>query len=260
MPRPERSFKTEALILRQQDYGEGDRLLTILTPDYGKLRVIAKGASKPAGRKTGHVELFTRSHMIITRAREIHVVQQAEMVEWFLPLREDLERGAYATYIVEMLDHFTEFEESNRALFLLLNAAFGWLCADVVDLRLAARFYELNLLSLVGFQPALHHCAIGQEDIEPQDQFFSYADGGVICPDHVRFSTQIVPIALTPLKTLRYLQTRDWDVVRVLRLDGVLHLELEKLMQNYIVHLLEHRLKSVDFIRRLRRMEFSRSD
>src|SRR5258708_21802321 len=158
MARLERSFKTAAIVLRRQDYGEADRLLTIFTPEHGKLRVIAKGVNKPAGRKTGHVELFTRSTMLIRRGREIHVVSQAEMVEPFLPLHEELERGAYANYVAELLDHFTELEEQNTALFRLLDSALGWLAQPNADLRLAARYYELHLLQLVGFQPSLFTC------------------------------------------------------------------------------------------------------
>ncbi len=257
MARLERSFKTAAIVLRRQDYGEADRLLTLFTPEHGKLHVIAKGVNKPAGRKTGHVELFTRSTMLIQRGREIHVVSQAEMVEPFLPLQENLERGAYAHYVAELLDHFTELEEQNTALFRLLDAALGWLSLPEVDLRLAARYYELHLLQLVGFQPSLFTCAVGQEDITAQDQYFSLADGGVVCPDHYRASSQLVAVNLTTLKTLRYLQTRDYETISKLKLDGILHLDLEKIMQDYLVHVLERRLKSVEFIRRLRRKDMS---
>src|SRR5258708_28883649 len=209
---------------------------------------MGKGACKPGGPKPGHGEVFTRSAMMINRGREIHVVAQAEMTEPHLALSEDLERGAYANYVVELLDHFSEFEEQNSGLYRLLDSTLTWLCADEVDLRLLARYYELRLLSLVGFQPSLFQCAIGQEKIEPQDQYFSALDGGVICPDHVRSSTQFVPLNLTTLKALRYIQSRDYEVVQKLRLDNVLHMELERMLQNYILHLLERKLNSVAFI------------
>ncbi len=253
MPRPERTFRTDAIILRRQEFGEADRLLTLFTPEHGKLRAIAKGARKPTGRKTGHVELFTRVAMMINYGRELHVVAQAELIEPYLPLREDLERGAYANYVVELLDSFSETEETNRSLYKLLDATLGWLSEPGVDLRLLARFYELKVLELVGFQPSLFNCAIGQEEIQPQDQFFSVMEGGVICPLHARTGSFITPLPLTTLKVLRYLQTRDYDVIRRLHIDNVMHLELERILQNYIVHLLERRLKSVDFIRKLRR-------
>ena len=123
-----------------------------------------------------------------------------------------------------------------------------------LDLRLLARHYELNLLRLVGFQPDLFNCAIGQEEIEAQDQYFSVMEGGVVCPLHARSGGHVAPMDLLELKTLRYLQTHDYDVIRRLRVDNVLHLQLERTLQNYIAHILERHLKSVDFIRRLRRL------
>ena len=79
MPRPERTFHSDAIIMRRHDFGEADRLLTIFTPEHGKLKAIAKGSKKPAGRRTGHVELYTRVAMMIGYGRELHVVTQAEL-------------------------------------------------------------------------------------------------------------------------------------------------------------------------------------
>ena len=77
----ERLYRTEAIVLRRADLGEADRLLTIFTPERGKLRVVAKGARKVGSRKGGHVELFTRSNLLIAKARELDIVSQAETVE-----------------------------------------------------------------------------------------------------------------------------------------------------------------------------------
>jgi DNA repair protein RecO (recombination protein O) len=255
MPLPDRLFRTEAVILRRYDFGEADRLLTLYTPEYGKLRAIAKGARRPNGRQTGHVELFTRAKMLIARGRELHVVSQAEMIDPYLPLHEDLERGGYAHHFVELLDNFTEDEEQNRSAYELLRSALSWISeADhSVDLQLAARFYELKLLELVGFQPALFRCAMGQEEIRPTSQFFSVHDGGIVCPEHAE-GRSMLSISFNAVKTLRYLQTRDYETVRRLKLDPPLHTELERVLHTYIVYLLEQRLKSAEFIRRVRRL------
>lgn len=63
-----RLFSTPAIVLRRADYGEADRLLTLLTPERGKLRVLAKGARKITSRKAGHIELFTQTQVLLARA------------------------------------------------------------------------------------------------------------------------------------------------------------------------------------------------
>ncbi len=121
------------------------------------------------------------------------------------------------------------------------------------DPRLVARHFELHLLGMAGFAPSLHYCGVGQEEITAQDQYFSPVDGGVVCPDHRGELGRGMPLTLNALKTMRYLQTRPWDAVKVLQLSTPLHMELEQLLMAYITYLLERRLQSVDFLRRLRR-------
>ena len=77
MLRRERVFRTEAIVLRRTDFGEADRLLTVFTPERGKLRLIAKGARKPTSRKSGHVELFSYGHFLVAVGRDLDLVTQA---------------------------------------------------------------------------------------------------------------------------------------------------------------------------------------
>jgi len=149
VPDRERTFRTNAVILRRMDYGEADRLLTLLTPDHGKFRALAKGARKPIARKTGHVELYALVDIQIARGRELHVVREVEMREPFLPLREDLVRSTYASHFVELIDRFTGEQDSSQAEFELLVTGLARLCTGV-DPRTVARFFELRLLGLAG--------------------------------------------------------------------------------------------------------------
>jgi DNA repair protein RecO (recombination protein O) len=252
MPRPERAYRTTAIILKRRDFGEADRLLTILTPRYGKLDVLAKGARKLTSAKTGHVELFTRADLLIHQGREFGIVSQAEMSAPYLRLREDLERGAYAGYCVELLDRFTTDEEGEMSMwYALLDETLARLCTDE-DVRLTVRYYEIQLLNLAGFRPELHECVIGHEPIQPEDQFFSYVEGGIVCPRHAERSTSLLPISLNGLKLLRHLQRSSYAQVSGLTITLTLHDDLERLMLGYLTYLLERRLQSVEFIRRLR--------
>ncbi len=124
----DRTYRTDAIVLRRADFGEADRLLTVFTPHRGKLKLIAKGARKPTSRKSGHVELFSLGQFFVAVGRELDIVTQAETTESFLPLREDLLRTTYAYYLAELADAFTAERDENRPLFELLKDGFGWLC------------------------------------------------------------------------------------------------------------------------------------
>lgn len=249
----ERAIRTEAIILSRTAFGEADRLLTLLTQRHGKLRAIAKGARKPTTRKSGHVELYARSDMLLHRGRDLWIIAQAEMTEGYMELREDLNRAAYASYVVELVDRFTNDEDDadSEALFTLLDASLRALCGDT-DLRIVARFFEMRLLDAVGFRPNLAQCGICGEAIQPQDQFFSISEGSVVCPNCTGRSDHLTPISLHALHALRVMQREAWARVRSLTLSDLLHAEIERLMLGYLIALLESRVQSADFIRRLR--------
>lgn len=247
----ERVYRTEAIVLRRSDFGEADRLLTVFTPDRGKLRLLAKGARKPTSRKSGHVELFSRGQFLVAVGRDLDIVTQAETLEPYLPLREDLLRTTYAYYVAELADAFTAERDENRPLFYLLADAYGWLCA-ADDLPLVARYYELHLLGLAGYQPQLFVCGGCRQRLEPEVNYLSAGDGSVFCPQcgYERVGTR--QISVNALKVLRFLQTREWETCRLLHLSPKSQTEVEQAMYQYLTYHLERKLKSVDFLRRLR--------
>lgn len=248
----ERTLRTLALIIKRRDFGEADRLLTVLTPSHGKMDVIAKGARKPSSTKTGHVELFTRAELLIHRGRELHIATQAVMQESYLPLREDLTRGAYASYAAELLDRFTlEGDDELGGLYALLDAALKHISFDD-DPRLAVRYYELHLLDQVGFRPELQECVFTHEPLQPRDQFFSVAEGGVVSPEAARHTTALTPITVNTLKLLRHIQRSPYEQVKSLTISPAIHAEVERILLGYITYLLERQLQSVEFIRRIR--------
>lgn len=248
----ERTYRSEAVVLRRVDFGEADRLLTLYSREYGKIRAIAKGARKPQSRKTGHVELFMRSRFFIAKGRNLDIITQAEVIEPYLALRSDLVRMTYASYAVELLDRFTVEEDNHTGIYDLLVNALGWFAAAESPI-LAARYYELRLLALTGFHPRLFQCVSCNEAIEEQDQFFSVKLGGLLCPDCHHEDRDALPVTAVAVKVLRYLQTRSWDVVMHLQLKPPLRKELEDLMHSYLKYTLERDLKSIDFLNRLRR-------
>jgi DNA repair protein RecO (recombination protein O) len=253
-----RLYRTEAIVLRRADLGEADRLLTIFTPGRGKLRVVAKGARKVGSRKGGHVELFTRTNLLIAKARELDIVSQAETVESYRPLREDLLRSTYAHYFAELLDRFTAEEQESGELYDLFGETLSHLCdATAQSAALLARYYELHLLALAGYQPRLFDCVRCGKRLRPVDSEsppygFDVAQGGVVCDQCAPNSTHALPLSLSALKVLRHAARVSWPAFAALTLRPLVAREVEQTMQRYITFVLERKIKSVEFLRTLR--------
>jgi DNA repair protein RecO (recombination protein O) len=251
MPRPERIYRSEAVILRRHEYGEADRLLTLFTPDQGKIRVLAKGVRKQNAKMAGHLELFTQVQMHIRRGDGLHVVSQAEQITAFFAQQKSLPWFAYASYLVELLDRLCEFDEPNPPVYALLVAALAWLSQPEADPMLVARYYELRLLHLTGFQVTLHRCAIGGEPLAETDQFFSPSEGGVVCPAH-REGQRGWPLPLNIFKILRFWARASFAETQQHPINMATHLQIERLLHEYIGYILEQRLESIAFIDILR--------
>lgn len=251
----ERSFRSEAVVLRHSDYGEADRILVLYTRENGKVRAIAKGARKIRSRKAGHLEPFTRVSLQMAQGRDMPIVTQAETIDAYLPLREDLLKTGYAAYVAEMIDRFFYEEGENQAVYRLLTDTLERI-SSLPDAQLAIRYFELHLLDLLGFRPELFHCLGCGEEIQPQDQFFSIAQGGVFCPKCGASRTDVIPVSVGLLRYLRHLQRSSFaEATRIDRtpLDPTLRADMEILLQRYMSYLLERTLNTPNFLREIRK-------
>ncbi|MBN1452625.1 MAG: DNA repair protein RecO [Anaerolineales bacterium] len=247
-----RSIRVQAIVLRHADWGEADRLVTLYTREQGKLRAVAKGARKITSRKAGHLEPFTYVKLQLSRGRDLFIVTQADTVEAYVALRESLVLTGYASYVVELLDRFVYEEEgANPTLFRLLADTLERIAKNE-DTWLAVRYYEMRLLDFLGFRPQLFECANCGREIQAEDQFFSFAGGGAICPRCGQGLPNLRPISVETLKYLRHFQRSSFGEAARARPSLEARTEAENLMQGYFTYLLERELNSPGFLKRVR--------
>lgn len=247
-----RSFRVEAVVLRHNDYGEADRLLTLYTRQLGKTRVLAKGARKIASRKAGHIEPFTQVKLQLARGRDMLLVTQADTVDAYLPLREDLILTSQASYVLELLDRFTYVDDTeNPSTFRLLTDTLARLASND-DPWLVIRYYEMRLLDHLGFRPQLVQCVNCGREIKAEDQFFSFRAGGVICPRCGQGLPQLKPIAVETLKYLRHFQRSNYRDAARAKPSPEVQKEAEDLMQGYFTYLLERELNTPGFLKKIK--------
>jgi DNA repair protein RecO (recombination protein O) len=243
----DRLYRTEAVILRRTDYSEADRILTLFTPHYGKLRVIAKGVRKMTSKLAGHLELFMRVQLMLATGRTFDVVTQAQIVDPYKQVHEDLPRVSYAYYVAELLDKLTIDDEENRPAYDLLVATLRALDQTAVP-DLVVRYYELHLLGFMGYRPHLFECVHCGEPLGEDATRWSAAGGGMLCPRCAASDPHALPISLPAFKALRFLQRERIAAVEQLRLSDALRYELEVLLRATLRPVLERDLKSVAFI------------
>jgi DNA repair protein RecO (recombination protein O) len=249
--RRQRLYRVSAIVLKRQEMGEADRLLTVLTRHRGKLTLLAKGVRKSASRKAGHIEPFTHVDLLVAKGRSLDLVTQAETLEAHRHLREDLWRSSWAYYVAELADAFIQDEDPHELLFDLLLETLRRLDRGE-EVAPTVQYCEIHLLSLAGYQPQLFRCVQCGELLKAETNFLSLERGGALCPQHGAHQAGTMVLPLPVLKVLRFLQVRPWEQASRLRPSSGVNRQVEALLEQYIVYHLERRLRSPAFLLRLR--------
>ena len=247
MPRL-RTYKTEAVVLKQMSLGEADRILTLYTPDMGLLRAVAKGIRRTKSKFGGHLELLNQVSVSLSRGRNLDIVTEAQGISRFRGLKEDLQSLSKALYIAEMVDGFSAEQLPNHDVYrLLLDVLARLSTTSQPDLLL--RYFEMRLLEYSGYRPEFHSCVDCRAILEPGDHFFSPSSGGVLCPNCRPASGHaLIPISLNAMKVLRFLQREKFADVEGLKVPRNLLGEVERTLRVYIRFLMEKEMKTAEFM------------
>jgi DNA repair protein RecO (recombination protein O) len=257
MSNRERLYRTRAVILSRRDYNDADRILTVFTPELGKRELIAKGIRKTTSRKAGHLEPLSHTSLLVAQARTWDIITEAVTVESFRHLREDLDAIGCASYVSEVVISFTEADDDSQPLWDLLLFTLRTLdehCRGEIQCEptLLLRWFELHLLNHTGFQPQLFYCLACDNPLQPVLNYLSLSEGGIYCGECGVTRNDIEAIDPDVLKILRYLQSHPWADVSKLTVRPYLLQQCESILYRYLLTILEHHLKSTDFLRKLR--------
>lgn len=190
-------YRDEAIVIRTYRLGEADRIVVLFTKARGKVRTVAKGVRKTTSRFGSRLEPTSHVALQLYEGRELDTITQAETIDHFGSIRDDLERIARASAMLEATDHMTPEREANPRLFTMLLGALRTLAAHDHPLIVPGFFWKL--LALEGFAPSVQACvACGTED---DLVAFDLEEGGVLCRPH-RKGTALSADALEILRMM----------------------------------------------------------
>ncbi len=233
------------LVIREQTVGESDRLITVLTAQYGLVRAFSRGAKKAKSKKLAATALLAYSDFTFNKSRDVYSVDEALVKEVFFDLRNDVEKMALAQYFCQLADEFCEEDfESEEVLRLFLNAL--WLLnADKKTPEFIKSVVELRLMSLSGYMPALLSCdKCGK--YESKTMFFSPDTGKIYCdncvPQGKRYS-----LSSSVIQAMRFVALSDFERIFSFSLSGESLKCFSFVAEDYLLHKTERSFKTLDF-------------
>lgn len=271
------SYKTTAVVLNTYDFGESDRILTLYTEDYGKLRGIAKGARRSRKRFVGNLD--PSSHIRVgffsNGRSDLVRVENASLIEGFNSLRADLERFTDSCYMLELTDEMTREGQALPRVYELLSRFLGLLesapaatpappASFAGSSRAVVRFFEIKLLTLLGYMPELKGCVAcgglfhpGSAPARPASSggavYFSSERGGLVCGECSVGKPRLVPVSQGTAGLLSMAARLAPEKLARLRPAPAHISESETLLEDFIKHQLGKELKTRRFMEKLRR-------
>lgn len=249
---PPRSYRCEALTLKKHPLGEADLLVTLYTPDRGKLRAMAKGARRPTSKLVGHLEPLTQVSLSLAQGRNLDFITQVQVVGNLAALKSDLNSIAKGLYVAELLDGFGAEASPNANLYHLAIETLESIGLHP-DSAWPLRYFELQLLQLSGLMPELHCCVDCRKPLSPGQHRFSPDVGGTLCAECNPAGARVRPLSLQALKVLRLLQRGRLAEIVSLRVSSPLAQELQSLLTTTVTYWLDKGIRSSSFLERLQR-------
>src|ERR1700737_1141158 len=242
------TYREEAVVLRKLDYGEADRIYTLLTKDHGKIGAIARGVRKTSSKLASALEVYSQVDIQLAHGRNLDVI--AQVVRKQKPrIEADLERPSRGALIAELAERMTEDRPPIEDLYELTCWALDELAVDP-EPRRAAAFFLSAALDLMGYAPQLADCAGCGRPLPETAHAFSAASGGCLCANCAAPAGPVVSPAA--IKVLRVLFRRDVELYRRLKLSTAIMDEVDDVLADQLEYHLDKRLNSLRFLRRMR--------
>lgn len=151
-----RSYKTEGIILARRNFGEADKILTILTRYHGKIRAVAKGVRKTTSRKRGSLELFNSVIIFLVKGKTFDIITEAEVVDGFGSWRRDLLRVGIAYHLAEVVNKLTREGQEAKEVYQLLTEFYTRLSNKDLDVASLVDGFKKRVLTELGFLSSSH--------------------------------------------------------------------------------------------------------
>ena len=234
-------YRDEGVVLRAIKLGEADRIVTIFTQGHGKIRAVAKGIRKTTSKFGARLEPTSHVALQLYEGRELDIVTQTESIDHFRSIRDDFDRIARASSMLEAVDQMSQEGGVNPRLYQMLLGGLRSLDGDNSPVILPAFFWKL--LSLEGYHPILDRCA--ECGSEGPLVAFDLESGGLLCANDRR-GTRISPEAVDLLQRILGGQLG----AALNEPESPATHEIDHLATRALEHHLERRLKSVSVLDR----------
>ncbi|MBR91677.1 MAG: DNA repair protein RecO [Dehalococcoidia bacterium] len=246
--KPEINTST-GIVIKINDLGEADRIITLITPNFGLIRGVAKSARKTVSKLGGHFDILKYVNFSIREAKSISQLSQATTIYGYKKIRTDLNLFFQTSYISEIAEKFSIENNANLTLFNLLKKTLDYI-EEFGFTENLLHFYELKILETNGFAPELYKCVESENILEPGNHYYCPERGGLIDfkYSNLKGNLTLLPANLNTIKYMRYLSKSSMEKINNLSIDEIYEKQASRILKIQIKNIVDRNLKSEKFI------------
>ena len=241
---------TKGLIIKEQNIGEQDKLVTVLTADLGVIKAFVRGAKNVKSKKQSATGLLCYSSLSLYMGKDAYIIDEAQAIEVFFGLRNDIEKLALAQYFAELAFELAPQEtDANGYLRVVLNSLY-MLSNDKKPPLLLKSVMELRLLSLSGYMPNLVACDRCGE-FETETMFFNFEHGLLFCENCISNEVAL-PLPLSVITAMRHIIFSKLEQLYSFEMPQEKLEELSFVTETYLKSKSDRSFKTLDFYNSMR--------
>ncbi len=247
--------KAEAIILRSRKQGETSKILTLYTREYGKLSAMAKGSRGTRSKYLGALETLNHVSLVFYKkeGRGLQYLSDASIINSFPSLHAQLGKMALAAVACEIIDKSEEDDHQHPEQFQLLLDTLEALNHSTSGLRNILRAFQVQYMSMAGFEPMLHECHFCHKTDVDDINFFSIAHGLYSCNDCGRYNESAKKVSGYMIELLRWLQAVSVKRASQAKVSRDTGAEIDVILSEYLGTHIEtlYNLKSIHHLKKL---------
>ena len=240
-----KNLVVKGIVISESNMGDFDKMLTILTPNLGKINCSARGARRPKSTLMAGSQFLCFGEYMLFKGSDIYTINSVNKIELFYNIRTDLDKLMYASYITRIInDITTENQNSFNTLKLFLNTIYAISETDK-NLDFITTIFKLRLLKILGFMPEVNRCVMCGE--RENIAFFSIKDNGFKCEECGKLDKGAIEISKATVNSIKYALGADSKKIFSFTISDETLKELKLVVDLYFNEKLEKEYKMETF-------------
>ena len=239
-------LKLTGMVISSMPVGEYDKRLVLMTKQRGKITVFSRGSRRPKSSMLGATEPFVFGEFSLVPGKDAYTLVGAEVSNYFMELREDLEAACCGFYFLEFVSYFGRENLDGTQLLKLLYQTLRVMCKKVIPLRLIRRIFELKILTLEGIYPQTFTCVScgTKENLSA----FSFGRSGVVCDGCQRKVTGVRRLHPSTIYTMQFIISSTIEKLYSFTVTEDVLKDLEQVMDHYLGLHIDRKFKTLEML------------